>query len=73
MKLVSDDINTCEWNPEKNKPALSNDKWHASATTIVGSHADWMLCDSCSKLERFNRYKKKTKINYKRRIKQEES
>lgn len=52
----------CEWFPEENRALYWNEKPHAEATVIIGRDGRWRLCDSCSRLHIFSRYKKRKEI-----------
>lgn len=53
----------CEWDPERNQPAEEvKGEWHHGcpnpATWIIGrGMRNWHLCESCSKLPRFKRFR----------------
>lgn len=51
----------CEYNPRENR-AANTGEFHAQAEWVVGTSGEWRLCDSCSKLKRFSRYRKRIKI-----------
>lgn len=49
----------CEWNPELNELATTEDKPHGDAEISCGTgDRDIHLCASCAELPRFKRYKK---------------
>ncbi len=48
---------SCDWDPEKNQMATSEDKIHATATVVVGAKIGWHLCDECSALPQFKKYR----------------
>ena len=49
----------CEWNPDEGSPSWSSDEHYryVQATVIVGANGRWRLCDSCSRLPRFRRFR----------------
>lgn len=52
----------CEWNPYAAMAAIRDGDQHigcqSDATICVGADGKWHLCESCSLLPRFKRYKK---------------
>lgn len=54
----------CDWEPARNRPALRSDVHHRTtrATVLVGHDGAWRLCDQCSGLQRFARYRKRRPI-----------
>lgn len=51
----------CEWNPREDRPAFvdDDDELHGEATVIVGADGKWHLCESCARLPRFARHRKR--------------
>jgi hypothetical protein len=51
--------NGCEWEPARDRPAFDSDEHHRTtrATVLVGHDGAWRLCDRCSMLSRFRRYR----------------
>jgi hypothetical protein len=64
----------CEWDPIRNREAESV-YWvgydlvipgcQNKATVIVGARPNWMLCEACSKLPRFQKLRKRVPITRK--------
>lgn len=54
----------CEWNPKTNDPSTNEGYCTNPATVCLGANGAWHLCESCSLLPNFNRYKVRTKINW---------
>lgn len=55
---------TCEWNPQLDRPAFNDDEYHATAVWSIGN-GKWHLCDACSKLPEFKRFRKKEPLRRK--------
>lgn len=54
----------CEWNPLRNSAAFSWDE-HTRTTQaewLVGANGQWRLCDRCSKLWAFRRFRVRKRI-----------
>src|SRR5690606_7511979 len=49
----------CEWNPEKNVPAMIDDEFHAVAELSLGSNGQWHVCRHCAQLPRFKRFRRR--------------
>ena len=49
----------CEWNPDANREAMTDDEWHADAALSVGRNPNWHLCEGCAALPRFNKFKRR--------------
>ncbi len=55
-------MSSCEWNPEKERPALEGEH-HAQAVFSVGmGRNNWHLCEECSRLPIFKKLKRKDKL-----------
>lgn len=52
----------CEWHPGAGRPAYDNEV-HAQATFVVGAKGQWRLCNECSKLPQFSKYRSRKPIN----------
>lgn len=63
-------MSRCEWNPDEDRIALSTDEHHRTtrATVLLGSDQTWHLCQSCSELPRFSRFRRRRALTPKGRI-----
>lgn len=55
---------TCEWNPKTNQHLEGGDTSHQEKAvwSLGGTGKNIHLCDSCSQLPDFKRYRKKTRL-----------
>jgi len=67
----------CEWDPKRNRPSQYKETYYPydvkifrywgcqnRAELILGYNGKWRLCESCSKLPYFSRYKRRCRIQH---------
>jgi hypothetical protein len=56
-------VEHCDWDPERDARAVVDGPGcKREATVSLGNNPNWHLCEECSRLPRFKRFRKRTPI-----------